>query len=138
MNVTQRSGDSVVVLGVGRRMTVEEDFGELERQLESQLRRGRRRFLLDLGRTTKLDAAGIGELVHLFSRVRSEGGRLDLLHLRRQLRDLLDLVCLTTVFRVFESESEAVASPRIQSLRRRYRDTAARTAASAVGTSPAC
>jgi hypothetical protein len=54
------------------------------------LERGERSFVIDLGRTACVDAAGLGVLVSLHKRIRECGGALRLTNLNENLRGLFD------------------------------------------------
>ena len=57
-----------------------------------------------------IDSSGIGELVSSFTAVNKEGGTLKLLNLTQKIQDLLAITKLLTVFDVYDSEAEALAS----------------------------
>src|SRR5512134_3208020 len=61
----------------------------LSLEIEALLARGERRILLDLGRLSDIDAAGIGELVGLFATTRAAGGCLVIKNPVRRVRKLL-------------------------------------------------
>jgi anti-sigma B factor antagonist len=57
-----------------------------------------------------IDARGLGELVSSYMVVTRSGGQFKLLNLTHTLRELMMTTKLQTVFDVYESESQAVAS----------------------------
>ena len=71
---------------------------------------GKTKIVLDLARVTRIDSAGIGMLVSKYLTAFRKGGRLKLLHLTRRADNALHLTKLSSVFEVFDSEDEAVAS----------------------------
>ncbi len=71
---------------------------------------GSKRILLNLGEVNYIDSSGIGELVSAFTTISNQGGALKLLNLTKRVKDLLQITKLYTVFHVFDSEAEAVAS----------------------------
>ena len=58
----------------------------------------------------EIDSSGIGELVSSYTAINKESGQLKLLNLTQKLQDLLTITKLLTVFDVYESEEEALAS----------------------------
>lgn len=70
---------------------------ELRAGVEAVLRCGQRLLLVDLGRVTEIDAAGIGELVDVYSTVAATNGVLRLTHLTARVRALLDRAGLLDV-----------------------------------------
>ena len=63
---------------------------ELSDRIQSLLRRGERRIVLDLSRVADIDAAGAGELVRLLNGVRAAGGSLEVEHAPRRVRQFLE------------------------------------------------
>lgn|SRR2546425_6358755 len=53
---------------------------ELTRRVQARLVGGERRILLDLGRLSDIDAAGVGELVRVYKTTRAAGGVLRITH----------------------------------------------------------
>ena len=84
-----------------------EDVGATLRAL---LDRNSVRIVLDLDKVRFLDSAGLGELVAWKKRAAQLGGDVRLLRPQPRIRDILELTALTAVFRIFESEAEAVDS----------------------------
>lgn len=83
------------------------DLGDTLRRLLDQ---GCRHIVLDLGQVTFLDSAGLGELIACRKRTLDKGGDILLLRPRGKVRDLLEMLHLTRVFRIFDEEGPALAS----------------------------
>ena len=109
MKAKLKSRDPVVV-DVGTQLTIGATRNQLDRLVEQFLRGGRKDQVLDLARTTKVDAAGIGELIRLHNRFELLGGRLYLVRVQPWLKYLLELVRVLPVLHVYDSEREVVAS----------------------------
>ena len=71
---------------------------------------GARNILVNLNEVTTIDSSGVGELVSTYTTVTNRGGKLKLLSLPPKVADILQITQLITVFEVFDSEAEAVAS----------------------------
>lgn len=65
--------------------------------------------ILDLEDLTYVDSMGLGTLVRLYVHARSAGCELKLLHLAKQLRNLLKLTNLLSTFAVAEEHGITVA-----------------------------
>jgi anti-sigma B factor antagonist len=88
----------------GRRLS---DLGQtLHRLLEN----GDRKILLDLTAVSFLDSAGLGELIACKKRTAEKGGDIRLLRPNGRVRDLLDMLSLDRIFRLFDDEAAALAS----------------------------
>ena len=59
---------------------------------------------------TTIDSSGVGELVGAFTTVTNRGGKLKLVNLPPKVNDILQITQLITVFEVFDTEDDAVAS----------------------------
>ena len=64
----------------------------------------------NLAGVSAIDSSGIGEMVACYTTVTKRGGQLKLLRLSPKINDILQVTQLITVFDVFETESEAIAS----------------------------
>ena len=78
--------------------------------LDGVLRDGHRKIILDLGRVSFLDSAGLGELVACKKRVVERGGDVKLLRPTGRVRDMLELVQLTKVLEIHQDEAQAIRS----------------------------
>ena len=72
--------------------------------------KGKKNILINMQEVTTIDSSGIGELVGCYTSVTNKGGKLKLLHLPPKINDVLTVTQLITVFDVYESESEALAT----------------------------
>jgi anti-sigma B factor antagonist len=82
----------------------------LKDKIQSLLQQGYRKLLLDMGKVSYVDSAGLGQLVQVFATTSHLGGSLKLLNLTKRLKDLLVLTKLLTVFETYDSESAAMES----------------------------
>lgn len=69
----------------------------LRRRVRALLRRGERSILVDLARVTDLDAAGLGELAHVYRMADAANGVLQVACTTRMVRKLLGLTGLLQV-----------------------------------------
>ena len=63
-----------------------------------QLIPGTKRIVLDLSDLTRMDSMGLGALVRLYVSAKSAGCRLELVNLGKQIRELLGITNLWSVF----------------------------------------
>jgi anti-anti-sigma factor len=71
---------------------------ELRERVAALLDRGERRIVLDLARIADIDAAGIGELVHVVNAATAAGAMLRIAHATGPVRRLLDTSGLSGLF----------------------------------------
>jgi anti-sigma B factor antagonist len=66
--------------------------------------------VLNLSGVTYIDSGGLGTLVGVYSSARSGGADIKLTGLGQRLRDVLQITKLATVFEVYDSEQQAIAT----------------------------
>jgi anti-anti-sigma factor len=66
----------------------------LRSKVESLLQAGVRRVLLDLSGVTSIDAAGVGELIHIFNTAAGAGGAVEIARVSQRVRRVLDVAGL--------------------------------------------
>jgi len=74
------------------------------------LNQGYRKILLNLRDVRHIDSAGVGELMSCYTSVKSQGGQLKLMNLGKNVRNLLQITKLYTIFEVVDDEPTALAS----------------------------
>jgi len=57
-----------------------------------------------------IDSSGIGELMSIYTSLRNQGGELKLMNLTKNVRNLLQVTRLYTVFDVHEDQGTALKS----------------------------
>jgi len=62
--------------------------------------KGAKLMVLDLGDLTYMDSSGLGTLVRIYVSSKSAGCTLELMHLRKRVRELLSLTNMLSVFTV--------------------------------------
>jgi anti-sigma B factor antagonist len=101
-------GKVYVIRCVGRIVT-----GEETTTLQAAFNRASlefRQVVLDVAEVARLDSTGMGLLVRFLSHTRNRSGDLRLAAPQPFVRSLLDATKLSTVFRVYESDEEAILS----------------------------
>jgi anti-sigma B factor antagonist len=110
MRATSRSAGNVEIISLDGKITIGAGDTQLREVITNAVNSGKTNILLDLSKVTTIDSSGIGELVGSYTTVTNRGGKLKLLHLPAKLNELLHVTQLITVFEVYESEPEALAS----------------------------
>ena len=111
MKATLRDvGNGVTIIKLEGKITIGAGDQQMREVITNAVNEGKTKILLDLSGVTTIDSSGIGELVGSYTTVTNRGGKLKLLHLPAKLNELLHVTQLITVFEVYESEQEALAS----------------------------
>ena len=102
----ERDGDTAVVRCHGRLVagTTEELYQEVKQLLPQA-----RVVIVDLAELTYVDSSGLGTLVRLHASARKLGCEFKLLHLGKQLRNVLKLTNLLSVFSQLEDHGITIA-----------------------------
>jgi anti-sigma B factor antagonist len=102
----ERDGDAAVVKCHGRLVagTSEELYQEVKDLLPQA-----KLVVVDLAELTYVDSSGLGTLVRLHASARKQGCEFKLLHLGKQLRNLLKLTNLLSVFSQVEDHGITIA-----------------------------
>lgn len=81
----------------------------LRDELAEQVATGRRWFVVDLGDVTYVDSSGLGALISGLKMARQSGGDLRIARPGDQLRTVLSLTSLDSVFTTYATVEEALA-----------------------------
>lgn len=111
MTIEQRTSGGVSILDVRGKMTIEalRDMAIAD-TARSLVQAGRKQILLNLGGVPYLDTMGLCNIVEAYITTQKHGGAVKLTGLQPHARHLLLITRLLTVFEVYESEEEAIAS----------------------------
>ena len=110
MEIIHRQVAAVAILDVRGRIVAGEDAQMLRDGIRTLLNRGQRDIILNLQRVPYIDSAAIGVLVSSLVAVCRESGSLKLTGLTHRVREVMEIVKLHTVFPIFETEAEALAT----------------------------
>jgi anti-sigma B factor antagonist len=83
---------------------------ELEELRREVLEQSDSRVIIDLSRVTKIDSAGLGQLMSCYSHLVRNQGSLKVLNPAPEVRRLLDMTGLSSLIPAFLDEKEAIAS----------------------------
>lgn len=86
-----------------------QSVGELRADFEVILRRAPRVLVLDLEYVADMDSSGVGTLIWILKRMRSQGGDVRILNLHGMVRRLFQLLHLDRTMKVCETLEEAIA-----------------------------
>ena len=110
MKASVRESGNVSIIELKGKITIGSGDIQLRDTISNILNSGKHNILVNMTEVTAIDSSGIGELVGCYTTVTNKGGKLRLLHLPPKIQDVLTVTQLITVFDVYETEAEAVAS----------------------------
>jgi len=106
--------DDVVVIRCRGRISFGAEVNALEAEVEQQTKVPGTNILsahwvvLDLAETDYIDSSGLGALVRLLAVLRAAGGGLKLCQLSPQVRKVIEITNLVSLFPIYESEDQAI------------------------------
>jgi anti-sigma B factor antagonist len=109
LKIETRQADGVTIVSCQGRIMFGEEATELREGLKRVLA-STRQVVLNLTGVTYIDSGGLGTLVGVYSSARAAGAKIKLTGLGQRLRDVLQITKLVTVFEVYDSEQEAIAT----------------------------
>ena len=110
LKFTNREVDGVSVVALDGRIVLGEESNALRERVKALVAEGKKKIVLNMANVTFIDSAGLGTLVAAHHSAKSQGTALKLCHLGAKFQEVLQITKLLTVFDVYNSESEAVAS----------------------------
>ena len=108
--INQRPVGNVTILDLKGRVRVGGTTISLHRSIRNLVEEGKMQILLDLSDVTAIDSSGLGELVSSQISLGNKGGEIKLFHLTEALREIMATTRLVSVFDIYDTESEALAS----------------------------
>ncbi len=102
--------EGVTVLNLTGRLTLGDGTRVFRQLIIDAVGLGKRKVILNLADVTHIDSTGLGELVKAHATLRVSGGKLKVIRLPSRAHALVQLTRLHTVFELFETEDEALAS----------------------------
>ena len=108
--IKQRNVSEIVVLDlVGRLWILDLPLRDL---VNGILIKGRHNFVLNLAGVNYIDSSGLGQLISIWTSIRSRGGHMTILNPSKRVQRLFDITRLNSVFEICERELDAVQKAR--------------------------
>lgn len=108
--INQRREGDVTVLDLKGRTRISGGNLVLHQAIRCLVDEGKTKILLNLANVAYIDSAGLGEFISSYITLSNNGGEIKLIHLTEDLRDVMAITKLLTVFDVYDNEPEALAS----------------------------
>lgn len=110
LNITTYPAGDVTVLALSGSIQLGESSSRLHQTLKTKVDEGERKILINLANVTSIDSSGLGSLIAAYATLEKNGGTLKLCNLSTRVIELMTITKLFTVFDIFDSETEAIAS----------------------------
>ncbi|HEY7862594.1 MAG TPA: STAS domain-containing protein [Thermoanaerobaculia bacterium] len=110
MELTTREDGRVTILGVSGDLVIGEPEASFKKAVTRLLEQGKVRLLVDLSKTSFVDSSGLGALVRALTLSQKDGGATKLYGAGPQIRKLLEMTKLDSVFEMHDDLEAAVSS----------------------------
>jgi anti-sigma B factor antagonist len=110
MSLTTREVKDVVIVDMAGRLAAGDGVTALRTTVRQLIDQGKRKFLLNLGDVSYIDSSALGELIHIYTSLRSLQGDVKLLNLTKTAKDLMQMTKLLTVFDTYDDEAKALST----------------------------
>ncbi len=110
MELTTREDGDITIVTVAGDLVIGEPETTFKKTVTRLLEDGRVNLLVDLSAVGFLDSSGLGALVRALTLAQKEGGQTKLLHAGPQVRKLLQMTKLDSVFEIHDDMEAAVSS----------------------------
>lgn len=81
----------------------------LLKSVDDMLESGKIKFIIDLSELKYMNSSGLNVLIQLLTKTRNKGGESVIFNVSKKVNELLVITKLNTLFKVAESEKDAVA-----------------------------
>ncbi|HEY6221146.1 MAG TPA: STAS domain-containing protein [Candidatus Eisenbacteria bacterium] len=110
MQLSTREDGRVTIVTVGGDLVIGEPEAAFKKAVTRLIEEGRVNLLVDLKEVGFLDSSGLGALVRAMTLSQKEGGQTKLLRVGPQVRKLLEMTKLDSVFEIYDDPDRALAS----------------------------
>src|SRR3984893_8870314 len=110
LKMTTREVDGVTVVALDGRIVLGEESNAMREKVKSLVAEGKKKVVLNMANISFIDSAGLGTLVAAHHSAKGQGASLRLCHLGAKFSEVLQITKLMTIFEVYNTEAEAVAS----------------------------
>jgi anti-sigma B factor antagonist len=110
IHASTRVVQGVAIVDISGQLRLGEGTGKLRDTVQQLVRDGYTKILLNLNGVVHIDSSGIGELMSNYTTLRNQGGELKLMNLNKNVRNLLQVTRLYTVFDVHDDQASALSA----------------------------
>ena len=108
IQASTRLVNGVAIVDISGQLRLGEGTGRLREVVQKLVNEGYKKILLNLAGVVHIDSSGIGELMMNYTTLRNQGGELKLMNLNKNVRNLLQITRLFTVFDVHDDQASAL------------------------------
>lgn len=108
--ITTRDVGDIKIIDLKGKITIGAGDLQMREAIHSALAAGAKKIVVNMQEVTTIDSSGVGELVGCYTTATNKGAKMKLQNLPPKISDVLTVTQLITVFDVYQTEAEALAS----------------------------
>jgi anti-sigma B factor antagonist len=108
--INERRIEDLTVLDLKGRLRITSGTRGLHKSIRCLVEEGKTQILLNLSQVTHIDSSGLDELVASSVTAGNQGGKIKLLHLTEQMREVITTANLSALFDIYNNEHDAIVS----------------------------
>jgi len=105
-----REREGVVIIDLSGKLMGGSDADIFKECIYDLLEDGKKKIIVNLGKVTWINSAGVGILITGYTTMRKKEGDLKLLNVSEKIKSILYVTKLNLIFECYESEEDAVKS----------------------------
>jgi anti-sigma B factor antagonist len=113
LTISSRVDDDVIVLDLVGKLWVLDL--PLRNKVNELMKDGYRQFVLSIPGVDYCDSSGLGQIVSIWSSIKSKGGHMTVLKPANRVQKLFEMTKLNVVLEIFEDEGDAIKHSRNRS-----------------------
>jgi anti-sigma B factor antagonist len=110
IRTSTRLVEGIVIVDIIGQLKLGPATGALRNVVRGLVSDGYKSIVLNFADVITIDSCGIGELVSTLTSVRNDGGDLKLLNLSKNVKNVMHITRLFTIFQTYENQGAAVES----------------------------
>ena len=110
MTITVRKTESATILDMDGPLKIGEAEQGFREKVKEVLDQGAKNLMVNLAKVPITDSSGIGAMMYTYTSVKKVGGKCKFFAPSKQVRQILKMVLLDTVFEIYDDEAAAMGS----------------------------
>ncbi len=106
--IKTRQQKDVLIVSLKGEMVLGQDHFDLMKLVVKELKEGEDKFVVDMGKVTKMDSAGVGELVAVNVAAKEKGAQVHLANFEENVGKVLQMALIHKIIPSFDTQKEAI------------------------------
>ena len=98
-----------VIISLEGELIEKNQAGNLLMKVEEMIENGKSKIIINLANLKYMNSSGLNSMIQLLTKARKDGGEVVICNMNKKINELLLITKLNTLFKVVDTEAEAVA-----------------------------